>query len=207
MNVAFSLSQTSLTEFKGYFHECSFIYDYIVFGPIVPMSDPDLVLEELFSGHCELLGRKVGQSFDKILKDMHFSGSVFQSVQSEGKDSFFHLYECFMVFEIPAVEHQANEKGNEVFVMGIGVLGKEVLIKILLLISLDKFRKHLIGSQLTFLLEIFITYRLKFLIKSHSPSGIPDNLVAFGIGFGRFCVTQSTEFVSVVVLCVGHHVC
>jgi hypothetical protein len=75
MNVAFSLFETNLTKFKGYFH-VSCLIDDINFGPIVPVSDFGLVLDELFSGDCEGLEINASHSLHHIFESVHFSGPV-----------------------------------------------------------------------------------------------------------------------------------
>lgn len=86
-----------------------------------------------------------------------------------------------MVSEVSAVKHETNEKRDEVFFVGVSVFGEEVHEKLFFLITLNEFGEHLIGSGLGFFLEVFVTDRLKLLIKSHSPSCILDNFVAFRI--------------------------
>lgn len=110
-----------------------------------------------------------------------------------------------MVSEIPAVEHEADEEGNKIFFMGVGVLGKEVHKELFFLISLDEFREHFIDGGLPFFEKVFIALGLKFLVESHSPSGILDDFVSFRVGPGGLNVDEASEFVSVVVFFVGHH--
>jgi hypothetical protein len=97
-----------------------------------------------------------------------------------------------MVSKIPTVKHEADEKGNKILFVSVSVFGKEVHEELFFLISLDEFGEHLINSGLPFFQEIFITLGLKLLIKSHSPSGILDDFVAFGVGSGRFNVNKAT---------------
>ena len=83
---------------------------------------------------------------------------MLESIQPEGENELFHLDECLVVPQISAVEHQANEIGDEVIFVGTCILRKEVQIELFLVCCLTQFREHLVCSLSASLLQVIIAH-------------------------------------------------